>query len=61
MTLRSLATVTSLVAACLTSTAIPCISGEVPRDNAAPFAVAAAQSAAPDFTGIANWFNSAPL
>ena len=37
MTLRSLAAVTSLVAACLTSTAIPCVSGEVSRDTAAPF------------------------
>src|SRR5450432_1564759 len=61
MTLRSLAAVTSLVAACLTSTAIPCVSGEVPRDAAAPFAVAAAQNTAPNFAGISNWFNSAPL
>jgi thiol-disulfide isomerase/thioredoxin len=61
MTLRTLAAVTSLVAACLTSTAIPCVSGEAPRPAMEPFAVAAAQNTAPDFTGIANWFNSAPL
>ena len=45
----------------LTSTAIPGISGEAARDATAPFGVAAAQGAAPDFTGIGKWFNSAPL
>jgi thiol-disulfide isomerase/thioredoxin len=59
--IRSLAAATSLAAACLTSTAIPCISGEAARDPTAPFAVAAVQGTAPDFTGISNWFNSAPL
>src|SRR5712671_5674797 len=61
MSLRSLAAVTSLVAACLTSSAIPCVSAELARDNAAPFTVAALQNTAPDFAGIANWFNSVPL
>ena len=56
MTLRSFAATASLIAACLTSSAIPCISGET-----APFAAAALQTAAPNFTGISNWFNSAPL
>jgi thiol-disulfide isomerase/thioredoxin len=59
--LRSLAAATSLAAACLTSTAIPCISGEAARDQSTPFAVAALQGTAPNFTGISNWFNSAPL
>lgn len=61
MTIRSLAAAASLAAACLTSTAIPCISGEAARDTTAPFAVAAVQSTAPNFAGISNWFNSAPL
>ena len=61
MTTRFLAATASVVAACLTSAAIPCLSGEVARDQTAPFAVAAAQDAAPNFAGISNWFNSAPL
>jgi Peroxiredoxin len=61
MTIRSLAATAAVVAACLTSTAIPCLSGEVAHDRAAPFAVAAVQNAAPNFAGISNWFNSAPL
>jgi thiol-disulfide isomerase/thioredoxin len=61
MTIRSLAVAATVVVACLTSTALPGISGEVARDQAAPFAVAAVQNAAPDFAGISNWFNSAPL
>jgi thiol-disulfide isomerase/thioredoxin len=60
MTIRSLAATASVVAACLTSTAIPSLSGEVARDQAAPFAVAAINTA-PNFAGISNWFNSAPL
>ena len=61
MTIRSLAAAASLITACLTSTALPCISGEVARDQMAPIAIAAAQGTAPDFAGISNWFNSAPL
>ena len=61
MTIRFLAATAAVVAACLTSTAIPCPSGELAADQAAPFAVAAAQNAAPNFAGISNWFNSAPL
>jgi thiol-disulfide isomerase/thioredoxin len=61
MTIRSFAAVTSLIAACLTSTALPCIGGEIARDPTASFAVAAVQSSAPNFAGISNWFNSAPL
>jgi thiol-disulfide isomerase/thioredoxin len=61
MTIRFLAATAAVVAASLTSTAIPCLSGEVARDQTAPFAVAAIQNAAPNFAGISNWFNSAPL
>ena len=61
MTIRFLAATAAVVAACLTSTAVPCLSGEIVRDQAAPLAVAADQNAAPNFTGIGNWFNSAPL
>jgi thiol-disulfide isomerase/thioredoxin len=61
MTLRSLATFASIVALCLIGAASPGISGEVAPGQTAPFMVAAAQAAAPDFAGISNWFNSAPL
>jgi thiol-disulfide isomerase/thioredoxin len=61
MTIRSLAAAFSLAAACLTSTAIPCVSGEKAPDTATSLAVAAVQGAAPNFIGINNWFNSAPL
>ena len=61
MTLRSLAGAAALIVSCLASSAIPCISGEVPRDLNAPYQVAAVQSTAPNFTGINNWFNSGPL
>ncbi len=60
MILRSLAAAT-LIAACLTSTAIPRVSAEVARGATAPFEVAAVQGAAPNFAGITKWFNSAPL
>ena len=61
MTIRSLAAAASVIATFLTSTALPCIGGEVTRDQTAPFAVAAAQGTAPNFAGISTWFNSAPL
>src|ERR1700682_568421 len=61
MTIRSLAAAVSVAASCLTSPAIPSLGGEVARDPAAPFTVAAAQGTAPNFAGISNWFNSAPL
>ncbi|HTA99506.1 MAG TPA: thioredoxin family protein [Bradyrhizobium sp.] len=60
MTLRTLATSASVIALCLTAVAATGISGEAARDKT-PFAVAAAQGAAPNFAGISNWFNSAPL
>jgi thiol-disulfide isomerase/thioredoxin len=61
MNLRSFTVAASVIAKCLTSTAIPCISGEIARDPNASFKVAAAQDTAPNFTGISNWFNSPPL
>jgi thiol-disulfide isomerase/thioredoxin len=61
MTIRSFATSASVITLCLIGTALRGVSGEITRDQAAPFMIAAAQSAAPDFTGISNWFNSAPL
>src|SRR5271165_3128935 len=56
MTIRSLATSASVIALCLIGASSPGVTGE-----AAPFRIAGLQSAAPDFTGISNWFNSAPL
>ena len=35
--------------------------GEAARAAETPFAVAATQATAPDFVGLGNWFNSAPL
>jgi thiol-disulfide isomerase/thioredoxin len=56
MTIRSLAASAAVVALCLTGVARPGLSGEI-----APFAIAAVQDTAPNFAGISNWFNSAPL
>ena len=56
MTPRSLATSACIAALCLIGAASPGIAGE-----AAPVAVAALQSTAPNFAGISNWFNCAPL
>ena len=61
MTIRSLATTASVIALCLIGISSPGIGGEAARDPTAPFAIAAAQGGAPDFAGIGNWFNSAPL
>ncbi|MGH6754793.1 MAG: thioredoxin, partial [Bradyrhizobium sp.] len=60
MTLRSLAASAALIAFSLAASAIPAISEEAPAQTA-PFQVAAVQGTAPDFTGLGNWFNSAPL
>ncbi len=61
MTIRSLATSASVIALCLVGAALSGIGGEAARGQTAPFAVAAAQGTAPNFAGISNWFNSAPL
>jgi thiol-disulfide isomerase/thioredoxin len=56
MTIRSLATSASLIALCLLGATTPGISAET-----VPMQMAAVQGTAPNFTGISNWFNSAPL
>ena len=61
MTLRSLIVSVAMAAFSLTGMAIPAVSGETLPAQTSPFAVAAAQGTAPDFAGINNWFNSAPL
>ena len=61
MTIRSLATTASAVALCLFGAAQPGLGAEAAREPTVPFTIAAAQGSAPDFTGISNWFNSAPL
>jgi thiol-disulfide isomerase/thioredoxin len=61
MTIRSLATSASVIALCLSGAAISGVSGEAARGQTAPLTIAATQDAAPNFAGISNWFNSAPL
>ena len=61
MKIRFLAAAASVFGLGLVGAASLGIGGEAARDSTAPFAVAAAQGAAPDFTGIGKWFNSAPL
>ena len=63
MTIRSLATLPlPVIALCLIGATGPGISGEVAHDrHCCRSAIAAAQNIAPDFAGISNWFNSAPL
>jgi len=61
MPLRHLFGTAALILSSLAASAIPSVSADAPRDLNAPFEVAAAQSAAPNFVGITNWFNSAPL
>ncbi len=56
-----LAATASILALGLIGAASLGIGGETARDTTVPVAVAAAQGAAPDFTGIGKWFNSAPL
>ena len=61
MTLRSLAISASVLGLCLIGATRPGISGELAHGQSAQFAVADAQSSAPNFAGISHWFNSAPL
>ena len=61
MTIRPLATTASVIALCLVGAIGANLSSVVAREPTASFTVAAAQSTAPNFTGISNWFNSAPL
>jgi thiol-disulfide isomerase/thioredoxin len=60
MTIRSLAASASIIALCLTGSTVSGISGAA-REQSAPLKMAAAQRTAPNFAGIGNWFNSAPL
>ena len=60
MTFKLLAVSAALIGMAVTGAVIPGICGEAAR--ATPVVTAAAsQQAAPDFTGINNWFNSKPL
>jgi thiol-disulfide isomerase/thioredoxin len=61
MTIRSLATSASMIALCLIGAVGVGIGGEIAQQPAAAFKVAALQGTAPNFVGISNWFNSAPL
>src|SRR2546430_3677060 len=61
MTLRSLATSAAIAMLALAGSALPAFCDDAARAAEAPFAVAAAQATAPDFVGLGNWFNSAPL
>ena len=61
MPLRQLLGAAALIVSSLALSTMPSVSADAPRDLNAPFEVAAAQNAAPNFVGITNWFNSAPL
>ena len=61
MNLHSLAASAAIIAISLAGSAIPALSGEASRAQDTPLAVAAAPATAPDFVGLGNWFNSAPL
>jgi thiol-disulfide isomerase/thioredoxin len=61
MNLRSLAASAAIVVASLSGSALPAFSGDAPRATETPLTVAATRATAPDFTGLGNWFNSAPL
>jgi thiol-disulfide isomerase/thioredoxin len=61
MTRRSLAAFAAIIALSLTATATSAFSGDASRPLETPTVAAAAQATAPDFVGLGNWFNSAPL
>ena len=61
MTKRSFAATVTVLAILLASATLPAASGEVASAQPAPFKLAATQAPAPGFTGLGNWFNSAPL
>jgi len=60
MTLRSLAASAAILALSLAGAATA-FSGDTARPAETPSVVATAHAAAPDFVGLGNWFNSAPL
>jgi len=57
MSIRSLAAAAAL---CLIGAASPSVSSEI-TDAPTAMVVATAQGTAPNFVGISNWYNSAPL
>jgi thiol-disulfide isomerase/thioredoxin len=61
MTRRSLAAFAAIIALSLTGTATSAFSGDASRPLETPTVAAAAPATAPDFVGLGNWFNSAPL
>jgi len=61
MTIRSLAAAASVIATFLTKHRLTLHRRRGYARPDAPFAVAAVQGTAPNFAGISNWFNSAPL
>ena len=61
MTSPSFTKSASVVALLLAAISSLGFSGEPASDRSAPFKTAALQNAAPNFVGISNWFNSAPL
>jgi len=60
MTPRALATSAAILALSLAGAATA-FSGDTARPAETPSVVATAHAAAPDFVGLGNWFNSAPL
>jgi thiol-disulfide isomerase/thioredoxin len=60
MTLRLLAASFSVLALCVTGAATSVLAAEASK-TPAPITVAAAEATAPNFVGLGNWFNSAPL
>jgi len=60
MTPRWLAASFSVLALCLADAATSSLAAETTR-TPAPLTVAAVDSTAPNFVGLGNWFNSAPL
>jgi thiol-disulfide isomerase/thioredoxin len=61
MTRRSLAAFAAIIALSLTGTATSAFSGDASRPLETPTVAAAAPATAPDFVGLGNWYNSAPL
>jgi thiol-disulfide isomerase/thioredoxin len=61
MTIRTLVTSGSIIALCLLGAATSGIGGEAVRQQPVAFKMAAVDRSAPNFAGISNWFNSAPL
>jgi len=57
---RLLAASLSVLALCLTGAATSSLAAEASQASA-PITVAAAEATAPNFVGLGNWFNSAPL